>query len=341
MLPFSQKCFPILPRFLQIVFFILALTVSGSAQSPQKERYHFPPQTGVLTPGVQRSITEIHPGTIFPVEGHPDWLAVTPNAAWVSSSKVNHVVHLNAITGRPDAIIDVQKPCSGLVVAAESLWIPSCGAHTLLRADAVSGKVQTTIPIGPADSEGGIAAGAGSIWLVTSKDSNLARVDTSTNTVVANIAIPAGSYNPVFADGSVWIASNDGNVLVQVDASSNKVVKTIPIGPKPRFLAVGAGSIWTLNQGDGTISRVEIKTGKLLATINAGIPGEGGEIAFGSGAIWATLFKFPITRVDVATNQVVQQWIGPGGDSIRVADGFVWLSNLAQGNVWRFEVPKL
>ena len=328
-------------RSTQTALLVLTLTAGLSAQVAQKERYAFPPKTGVLTPGIQRSIAEIHPDTIFPVEGHPDWLAVTQNAVWVSSSNVNHVVHLNAITGKPDVIIDVQKPCSGLVAAFGSVWIPSCDAHTLLRATAVSGKLQAAVPIGPADSEGGITAGAGSIWLVTSKESNLARVDATTNAVIANIPIPAGSFNPVFADGSVWIASNDGNVLVQVDAASNKLVKTIPIGPKPRFLTVGVGSIWTLNQGDGTISRVEIATGKLLATIQAGIPGEGGEIAFGSGSIWATLFKFPITRVDVVSNQVTQQWTGPGGDSIRVADGYVWLSNLAQGNVWRFKVPKL
>ena len=91
-----------------------------------------------------------------------------------------------------------------------------------------------------------------------------------------------------------------------------------------------------LNQGDGTVSRVDAKTGKLIANIEVGVPGTGGEIAFGAGHVWATVFEIPISEIDPATNTVVKQWFGPGGDSIRVAHGSVWLSNLRDGNVWRF-----
>jgi len=87
------------------------------------------------------------------------------------------------------------------------------------------------------------------------------------------------------------------------------------------FLTVGAGSVWTLNQGDGTISRVDMKTNRLVATIAAGIPGTGGEIAFGEGSVWATVFEVPMTRIDPASNAVAQQWVGPGGDSIRLGHG--------------------
>ena len=87
--------------------------------------------------------------------------------------------------------------------------------------------------------------------------------------------------------------------------------------------------------GDGTISRVDVKTGKFLATIPCGIPGSGGEITFGAGSVWATMFDFPLTQVDPKTNEVVKQWAGKGGDGIRFGFGSVWLSNLRQGNVWR------
>ena len=75
--------------------------------------------------------------------------------------------------------------------------------------------------------------------------------------------------------------------------------------------------MWTINQGDGSISRVDIKTNKVVATIEAGIPGGGGEIAVGEGSVWVTSFEYPITRIDVATNKVVQQFYGDGGDAIR------------------------
>jgi DNA-binding beta-propeller fold protein YncE len=106
-------------------------------------------------------------------------------------------------------------------------------------------------------------------------------------------------------------------------------------------VTTGAGSVWTLNQGDGTVSRVDAKTGKLVANIEVGIPGTGGELAFGSGHVWATAFQIPISEIDPAVNQVVRQWTGAGGDSIRVGHGSVWLSNLRGQNLWRIALSSL
>jgi streptogramin lyase len=284
-------------------------------------------------------MTELSPEAEFPVAGHPDWLAITDDGIWVTSSSANHVVRLDAKTNKPGAIITLEKPCSGLAIGFGSLWIPSCGSHNLARANPETGVIETTIAAGPADSEGGITTGAGSVWLVTSATSELDRIDPVSNSIVAKIQIPKGSFNPIFAGDSVWVASNQGNALIRVDPSTNKVVGTTAIGPKPRFLCVGEGSVWVLNQGDGTVSRVDASSGKLLATIPAGIPGLGGEIAYGGGSVWATVFGYPITRIDPAKNKVVQQWAGRGGDSIRFAHDSVWLTFLASAKVWRLKVP--
>ena len=320
-----------------LVIFAISFSIVVAAQTEGG----FPMKTGVTEPGIQHPMTELKPDAEFPVAGHPDWLGVTDDAVWVASSNVNHVVRLDAKTNKPDVVITVEKPCSGLAVAFDSLWIPSCGAHTLLRADAHMGAIQATIVAGPADSEGGIAAGAGSIWLVTAGTSELDRIDAATNAVVAKIQLPKGAFNPIFAGDSVWVACNECAGLVRVDPKTNKVAGITKIGPKPRFLTVGEGSVWVLNQGDGTVSRVDATTGKLLATIPAGIPGLGGEIAYGGGSVWVTVFGFPITRIDPATNKVVQQFVGKGGDSIRFAHGSVWLTFLTGAKVWRLSAPPL
>jgi virginiamycin B lyase len=324
----------IFPKF-RLHFLVLAgLVLPVFAQEPK-----FPAKTGVETPGVQRAIDELPPVATFAVKGHPDWLAVTDDAVWVASSNVDHVVRLDPATNQPGTIITVGEPCSGMATDFGSLWIPSCKDHTLVRVDAKTGAIQATIPAGPAESEGGIATGAGSVWLVTSKASELDRIDPVSNSIVAKIAIPAGSFNPVFAGDSIWVSSNKSNALVRVNPATNTVTSSTPIGPMPRFLTVGAGSVWVLNQGDGSISRVDAVTGKLIATIQAGIPGLGGEIAFGAGSVWATVFKFPITRIDPATNAVVRQWHGAGGDSIRYGHGSLWLTSYSGEKVWRLDVP--
>lgn len=313
---------------------LLVLPLAADAQRPS-----FPPKTGV--PGVQHPMTDLSPLATFPVAGHPDWMAVVDDGVWVVSSSANTVVRLDNSTNRPAETITVAKPCSGLATGFGSLWIPSCGAHTLVRANVKTGTLEATIAAGPADSEGGITTGAGSVWLVTSAAGTLARIDPATNRVQATIALPPGSFNPLFVNGSVWVSSNKGNVLVRVDPATNRVTSTTPTGPMPRFLTAGAGSVWVLNQGDGTVTRVNAETGQRQATIPAGIPGFGGEIAYGAGSVWATVFGYPISRIDPTRNQVVQQWTGHGGDSIRCGLGSLWLTSYSGAVVWRLNIPPL
>ncbi|MEI6246406.1 MAG: hypothetical protein WCQ64_15350, partial [Acidobacteriota bacterium] len=159
--------------------------------------------------------------------------------------------------------------------------------------------------------------------------------------VVATIQVAPGSFAVAFGADAVWITSTEQNLLTRVNPKTNAVDATIPIGPKPRFLAVGEGSVWTLNQGDGSISRVDMKSNTLVATIEAGLPGGGGEIAVGDGSVWVTLMEFPLTRIDTRTNTVAQQFVGKGGDSVRFGHGSVWLSDLEGGKLLRLDPQKI
>ena len=286
-----------------------------------------------------RPMSELRPVAVFPVSGDPDWVTVTDRAVWVTSDRRNRVVRLNPKTNKPDLEIEVKEPCSGLGVGFGSIWVPSCGEHALIRVNEVTGKRQAVIPASPADSEGGVTTGAGSVWLATSAKGELTRVDALTNRVVARIQIPAGSFNPLFATGAVWVTCHACSSLVRVDPATNRVTDVIPVGPQPRFLTVGAGAIWILNQGDGSVSRVDLQTHKMVKMIAAGIPGHGGDIAFGTGAVWATMIGTPLTRIDPSMSRVTAQWKGAGGDSVRVENGAIWLTDLRGERVLRIAVP--
>jgi DNA-binding beta-propeller fold protein YncE len=159
--------------------------------------------------------------------------------------------------------------------------------------------------------------------------------------VVAEIRVAPGSYAVAFGEGAVWVTSTETNVLTRVDPQRNLVVETIAVGKAPRFLTVGGGFVWTLNQTEGNVSKVDVKTNKVVATIEVGVPGGGGEIAFGEGSVWVTTFEFPISRIDPASDKVVQQFKGEGGDAIRVGLGSVWLSNLRAANMWRLDPKRI
>jgi DNA-binding beta-propeller fold protein YncE len=283
----------------------------------------------------------VRPSAIFVVEGAPDWMAVTETGVWVASEPRNRVTFLDSRTNKTSITATVPKPCSGLTSGFGSIWSPSCGDHTLKRIDALTGRIVASLPVGPADSEGGIAAGAGSIWMLTEAKGVLSRIDPATNQVVQRITVPDGSFACTFGDGAVWVSCTRHSLLVRVDPSTNRAVAQVKVGPQPRFLTAGGGAVWTLNQGDGSISRVDTRSNALVANIEAGVPGTGGEIAYGEGGVWATMFGFPITKIDPESNRVTKQWTGPGGDSIRAGLGSVWLTDLKGERVMRIDSGKL
>lgn len=314
----------------------LAQSTSDSAPQPSPAKPPRPVRPGVSAPGVKRDIAQVTPAAVFNTGATPDWQVVTEDAVWVANGPMNSVHRLDAHTNQIAATVAVgKKPCSGLAAGFGSVWVPNCGDKTLSRIDMKSNTVVATIAAGPADSEGGIATSPKAVWMLTDGGENLARIDPQTNTVAAKIPVPPKSASCLYGDGAIWITTPSANMLTRVDAETNQVTDSIGVGPQPRFQTFGAGSVWTLNQGDGTVSRVDASTRKLVGAIECGIPGTGGEIAFGFGHVWATVFQIPITEIDPGSNKVVRQWTGAGGDSIRIGHGSIWLSNLRAHNVWR------
>src|SRR5262245_38502440 len=158
-----------------LVTFVATL---ASAQAPRGQQR--PPRPGVKTPGIQIPISELKPEAVFEIPGTPDWIAVDEQV-WVSNRPRNTVARLDPKSNTVvEHIAGGKSPCSGLAAAFGSGWVPNCGDPSLSRIDLKTGKVTATIPIGIGDSEGGIAAGAGSIWLMTDKKGTLARLDPAT-----------------------------------------------------------------------------------------------------------------------------------------------------------------
>jgi len=324
------------------LIFILPLLLAShpvQAQAPATEPNL--PKPGVKE--VQVPFASLRTTATFKIGGTADWVLVTENAVWVAATKPYTVQRIDPTTNRIIAKVSLSgEACSGLESAFESIWVPVCGEHpALVRMSALTNRITATLPIAAAGPEGGITASADSIWMVTGKNGVLTRIDPETNTVRQTISIPPGSFNPLFADGIVWVTGFESNIVTAVDASTGTVLATIAVGPKPRFLTAGADSIWTLNQGDGTVSRIDQKSRKLIATIQLGIPGAGGDICFGEDSVWATVFDVPLTRVDTKTNKVPRQWVGRGGDSLRVGHGSVWLTDYRRGLLWRIPFTQL
>jgi virginiamycin B lyase len=338
------------------VLAILAATSVFAQQpaSPTPQRPPRPPKPGVKTPGVQIPFPSLKPDFEFPVPGAPDWIAVG-ESIWISNSPKNAVTRIDPKANKiADTVTGLNRPCSGLAIGFGSLWVPSCGDQTLARVDLKTAKITTTIPTGVANSEGGLAVTADSVWLLTDAKSTLARLDPEKNTIVAEVRLPAGCFTVAFGppgpDSALWVTCTQSNQVLRVDPVTNLVTNRInlsspPAGmqpvTQPRFLTVGEGAVWVLCQGEGNVAKIDPKTAAVVATIEVGVPGSGGDIAAGEGAIWVSSFGFPISKIDPKSGKVIQQFVGDGGDAIRAAGGAVWLSNLRQGVVWRLDPRRI
>src|SRR5690348_10401267 len=181
---------------LKISILLVTLFMAPFAIAQQKEM----PPPGISK--VQIPMAALRRSATISLRGSPDWLAISDEAVWVTNSKFKAVQRVDPKTNSLVGQVEFpDEPCSGLVLAFGSLWVPLCGKPaTLTRVDPQSNKIVATLPFGPADSEGGITASDDSIWLVGDEHGSLLRIDPLTNTARQTISVQGGSFNPLYSD---------------------------------------------------------------------------------------------------------------------------------------------
>ena len=284
---------------------------------------------------VQRPISALPILAKIPIPGSPDWVGIGNGAVWISNIDKNNISRIDPTKNKVVANITVGKaPCSGLGIGFGSIWVPCCGSARVDRVDATTNHVVASIATTIADSEGAIGVGDSGVWMPADQQGTVIHIDPATNEIIGTVDTVPGSVAAAVGAGAVWVTSTEQSALCRIDPKSHKVTAKIPVGPKPRFLAIGEGAVWALNQGDGSVSGVDPKTNQVVATIQAGIPGKGGDISVGEGFVWVTAQNVPLTKIDPATNKVVVQFVGRGGDAVRVGGGAIWLCSFFLEEAW-------
>jgi virginiamycin B lyase len=286
-----------------------------------------------------RSISELAPAATIRVGKTADWVAITDDAVWVASTGPFAVHRIDPKTNTEVASVALAgEPCAGLATGFGSLWVPLCTSPpTLARVDLAVNRLTAVFAIGPAAPEGGVATGAGNVWLITDKAGTLARIDPVAGTIRQTLKVPAGSYNPFFVDGQIWMTRAEGSDVSSLDTAAGSITATVKTGPNPRFLTAADGAIWTLNQGDGTLTRVALDDHS-TATIALGTPGHGGDIGGGGGMMWITMPGTPLSAVDAKTRTLRCRWTGPGGDSLGIGHDAIWLTDYHGGTIARISL---
>jgi len=190
--------------------------------------------------------------------------------------------------------------------------------------------------------EGGIAIRENAVWYVGNEDGHSSTLIRKISRATKTLKVGADSAVVNSAFGSIWVTSTGDAKVYRIDPLRHKIITQIAVPASPRFTTIGQGSVWVLSQSDGSVSRINPTTNKVIASIATHVPGAGGDIASGGGYIWVAASGTPVTRIDPKSNKVLEQYGNyKGADAIRFGFGSVWVSDHGKGDLWRIDPKKL
>ena len=316
-------------------------TVGKATAKKDSRRGVWPPKAGIKTPGIQIPMASLVAEAEIALDGPADSILIGETLYAASKAK-NSLVPVNTKTNKvEEAIADLKSPCSTIVSAFGSIWVPNCADQVIARVDAKKKKVTATVPAPVQELNRSIAATADSVWVLSDGKTTLSRIDPETNQIVAELRLPAGCNSILPAEGALWVTCPTEDLMLRVDPNTNLVAERIQVAGEPVASAFGESSVWVLCKTDGKVVRIDPKTNKLTTTVELKTPGIGGEIAFGEGFLWVSSPGFPITRIDPASDKVVQQFVGEGGGSVYLSSGAVWLPNYKPNMLSRFDPKRI
>ena len=283
------------------------------------------------------------------VPARPDFLTADGGSAWVIDDANSLIRKVSISNAKPLLTVAVPDACAAPVSAFNAVWVISCSERKLYKLDKNSGRILARIATGVADPNGemSLAAGGGSVWLLSDSSGILSRINPRTNTVQARVRVTPHSYCAAYGYSSIWITSTGRSTVQRVDAVTNKIIATIQVGKNPRFISVGEQGVWTLNQGDGTVTKINPATNTVTATIDVKAKGPGGDIAEGGGKVWivSTNKSSPVQTINTSNNKVETIYSQTSEDgkntrvdgAVRVSGKFIWVSGLYRQKVWVFK----
>jgi serine/threonine protein kinase/streptogramin lyase len=221
------------------------------------------------------------------------------------------------------------------------------------RVDPKTNKLVATIPAGAGAD--GIAAGDGAVFVASSDDRSVSRIDPATNAVVRRTAIDAPrpprsvALGPQYPNGRgsvLWVVSAASTLsqggqpcsLSQLDARTlAKHFTTSFDGGACGPVASRDGTTWF---GGSYVSLVLVApdSGQALRTVPTGGyvsgPDSGHGLAVGNGAVWlASPFTEELVRFDGRGKRAIPTGSGSFPSDVAVGEGGVWVADSLHNTV--------
>jgi YVTN family beta-propeller protein len=125
-----------------------------------------------------------------------------------------------------------------------------------------SSTASSSHPQAEVDGNGGLAVGAGSVWVLvdSSNTTQLHRLDATSLKPVATVPTGHGAISLTYGAGAVWVPNADDGTVTRVDPATNSA-RTIKVGGAPWQIGADSRSVWLVDT-EGTVVRLDPASGK-------------------------------------------------------------------------------
>jgi hypothetical protein len=322
--------------------FCFALTVAVSAAQSvkaKKDAKHadLTPKQGIKTPGVQIPFANLKAEAELPLA--PQWMVFSDSV--LIPNKAGGLERLDAKTNKLiDPVTGFTNLCGGATTAFTSLWIPSCGEHSLVRLDAkiAADPKAAANPRGgggrggrggaaPADGEAKPPAEGGA-KAEESKSGDEKKADAKDSEAKAPPARQGGGRGGRGGGGRGGPAKLAEPV--KIDAG---------VGSANPAVAANADSVFLLSDDKTTLSRIDPDQNKVISELR--MPAGCNTLTFASAALWLTCpSENKVLRVNPETDLVEKRIeVSAQPTALLFSDASIWVLCLKEGKIERID-PK-
>lgn len=192
---------------------------------------------------------------------------------------------------------------NGIQATADGLWCIDQKSNIVYRVDFDSGKILFEAQTDTVSSSG-ITLGGGFLWIASTYESKIVKLDPATGKTIAKYDSPGagivawrehaadagqtGAHGLEWRDGKLYVASPPSQMIHVMDPESwTEVNRFRAPGLRVHGIAWGPqGRLWAADTSAGTVSLLDAETGRVYEVIRVPAPDEVHGMTIHEGVLW-------------------------------------------------------
>ncbi|MFC1957399.1 hypothetical protein ACFLX0_01075 [Chloroflexota bacterium] len=165
------------------------------------------------------------------------------------------------------------------------------------------------------------------IWVATTGDSNVRKLDVSDGTVLGTYAVGENPYDLLFDGENIWVACYGNDSVTKLRASDGGILGTFAVGKRPVALAYDGENIWVANFGDNNVMKLRASDGTILHTYNIVSDGDPMAILYDGENIWVASHWGNISKLRTSDASQILGYKSSGNPAALAFDGEnIWVA---------------